>query len=105
MSVFVWSMVGIALWHFTVYVPDRFLGGIVGAFLFAWFGGIASGFVLEGFAVPTDNPPGMQHALYAIPGSLAGLVACYAIGARNERRAEVITAPQRRESPGSRRAA
>src|SRR5439155_15572684 len=63
MSVFVWSMVGIAIWHFTVFVPDRFAGGIVGAFLAAWIGGVASGFVIEGFALPSDNPPGMRHAL------------------------------------------
>ena len=34
-SVLVWTMVGIALWHFAVLVPDRFWGGIVGAFLAA----------------------------------------------------------------------
>jgi hypothetical protein len=33
LSVFVWAMIGIALWHFTVFVPDRFWGGIIGAFL------------------------------------------------------------------------
>jgi hypothetical protein len=34
-SIFVWAMVGIAIWHFAVVVPDRFLGGIMGAFLAA----------------------------------------------------------------------
>jgi hypothetical protein len=81
-SVFVWSMVGIALWHFAIFVPDRFAGGIVGAFLAAWLGGVVSGFAFEGFQLPTDNPPGMRHALYAVPGALAGLAACYAAGAR-----------------------
>jgi hypothetical protein len=81
MSVFVWSMVGIALWHFTIFVPDRFAGGIVGAFLAAWIGAIASGFVLEGLTFPSDNPPGMRHVLYALPGSLLGLLAGYAYGA------------------------
>jgi hypothetical protein len=38
MSLFVWSMVGIALWHFMIFVPDKFVGGIVGAFLAAWLG-------------------------------------------------------------------
>ena len=82
MSVFVWSMVGIALWHFTIFVPDKFVGGIVGAFVAAWIGGVASGFLLDGLAVQTENPPGMRHALYALPGALAGLGACYALGAR-----------------------
>jgi hypothetical protein len=33
MAVLVWVMVGIALWHFAVLVPDRFWGAIIGAFL------------------------------------------------------------------------
>jgi hypothetical protein len=32
LSVLVWAMIGIAVWHFTVFLPDRFWGGIVGAF-------------------------------------------------------------------------
>ena len=35
MSVLVWVLIGIALWHFTVLLPDRFHGGIIGAFLYA----------------------------------------------------------------------
>jgi len=95
MSVFVWSMAGIALWHFTIFVPDKFAGGIVGAFLAAWFGALASGFVLEGFALPSDNPPGMKHALYAIPGSLAALVGCYVHGAGAARRRSAASAAGR----------
>jgi hypothetical protein len=85
MSVFVWSMIGIALWHFTILVPDRFAGGIIGGFLAAWAGAMVSGFLLEGLEVPNHNPPGMKHALYALPGSVLGLVACWLIGARRER--------------------
>ena len=33
MAAVVWFTSGVALWHFTVFVPDRFWGGIVGAFL------------------------------------------------------------------------
>ena len=83
MSVFVWSMVGIALWHFTIFVPDKFAGGIVGAFCAAWFGSLASGFLFEGLALPSHNPPGLRHALYALPGSVLGLGVCYAYGVRN----------------------
>ena len=43
MAVLVWLTLGIALWHFTVFVPDRFRGGIVGAFGGATLGAIASG--------------------------------------------------------------
>jgi hypothetical protein len=82
MSVFVWTMAGIALWHFAVFVPDRFKGGIIGAFFAAWGGAMASGFLFEGLAVPSHNPPGLKHALYPMPGALAGLAWCYAAGAR-----------------------
>ena len=82
MSIFVWSMMGIAVWHFAIFVPDRFAGGIVGAFCAAWIGALASGFAFEGFALPSHNPPGLRHALYALPGSFIGLGLCYGYGAR-----------------------
>ena len=28
-----WVMMGLAIWHFTIFLPDRFWGGIVGAFI------------------------------------------------------------------------
>ena len=33
MGVLAWIMMGLAIWHFTIFLPDRFWGGIVGAFL------------------------------------------------------------------------
>ena len=33
-------MTGIAVWHFAVFVPERFVGGIVGAFIAAWLGAV-----------------------------------------------------------------
>ena len=41
MAMLAWVMMGLALWHFTIFVPDRFWGGIVGAFLGAIFGAVA----------------------------------------------------------------
>jgi hypothetical protein len=38
-------MIGIAFWHFSVLVPDRFWGGIIGAFLAALAGALLSGFL------------------------------------------------------------
>ena len=38
MAMLVWVMVGLAIWHFTIFLPDHFWGGIVGAFLGACFG-------------------------------------------------------------------
>ncbi len=33
MGMLAWVMMGLAIWHFTIFLPDRFWGGIVGAFL------------------------------------------------------------------------
>jgi uncharacterized membrane protein YeaQ/YmgE (transglycosylase-associated protein family) len=81
-SVFVWVMVGIALWHFAVLVPDRFLGGIIGAFLAALSGALLTGLLLPTPGIPVDNPPGVGEALWAIPGALIALALSYAYGAR-----------------------
>jgi hypothetical protein len=84
MSVLVWAMVGIALWHFTILVPDKFHGGIVGAFLAAFGGALVTGFLLPTPGVPLDNPPGVGEALWPIPGALLALGLSYAYGARRE---------------------
>ncbi len=84
MSVFVWAMVGIALWHFAVLVPDRFLGGIIGAFLAASSGALLTGFLLPVPGIPLENPPGIGEALWAIPGALIALALSYAYGARRQ---------------------
>ena len=55
MSMVVWVMMGIALWHFAVFVPDRFYGGIVGAFLAAIVGSALFGFLVSGLTVPGRN--------------------------------------------------
>jgi hypothetical protein len=82
----VWVLMGIALWHFAILVPDRFWGGIIGAFVAALVGGVAGGYLLPVPGWNTDNPPGVTEGLYAIPGALAGLVACWLYGARAEAR-------------------
>ena len=43
MALLVWFTMGIALWHFTVFLPDRFWQGIVGAFLGAVIGAVVFG--------------------------------------------------------------
>jgi hypothetical protein len=82
MAILVWVMVSLALWHFTVLVPDRFWGGIAGALVAALVGGGASGFLLPAPGFPADNPPGLGEAIWAIPGATLALVASYAYGAR-----------------------
>jgi hypothetical protein len=83
-SVLIWVMVGIALWHFAVLVPDRFWGGIIGAFLAALAGALASGYALPTPGVPVENPPGWTAVLWPLPGALLALAASYVYGARKE---------------------
>jgi hypothetical protein len=64
MSVLVWSMVGIALWHFTVLLPDNSAGGIIGAFLAALAGAVVSGYALPAPGIPSENPPGVGEAFW-----------------------------------------
>ena len=88
MSVLVWAMVGIAIWHFAVLVPDRFTGGIIGAFLAAVGGALLTGYLLPTPGIPASNPPGLHEALWPIPGAVAALGFTYAHGARRERQRE-----------------
>lgn len=84
MSMLVWVMMAIAIWHFTVFVPDRFWGGIVGAFVAAIVGAAVFGLAVSGFAVPGASETSVVQALIAIPGSLLGLAAAYAYGVRTD---------------------
>ena len=47
MALVVFFMMGIALWHFTVFVPDRFWQGIVGAFIGAVLGAVVFGMIVQ----------------------------------------------------------
>jgi uncharacterized membrane protein YeaQ/YmgE (transglycosylase-associated protein family) len=84
MSVLVWVMVGIAVWHFAVLVPDKFTGGIIGAFLAAVAGALLTGYLLPAPGVPDRNPPGIDEGLWPIPGALIALALLYAHGARRD---------------------
>ena len=85
MAALVWFTTGVALWHFTVFVPDRFRGGIVGA-----FGGAAAGAMITGALaqVLLDRSIGetdFATVLFAVPGTILGLAFVYAMGVREER--------------------
>lgn len=84
MSMFVWVMMGIAIWHFAVWVPDRFYGGIVGAFLAAMAGAAVVGFLVSGLSVPGRHDTELVQALVGVPGAVLGLAASYLYGARME---------------------
>ncbi len=85
MALLVWFMMGIALWHFTVFLPDRFWQGIVGAFLGSTIGAVVFGAIVE---IASDRGLGdtdLGTALTAIPGVAIGLAIVYALGVRSER--------------------
>jgi uncharacterized membrane protein YeaQ/YmgE (transglycosylase-associated protein family) len=80
----VWVMMGIAIWHFAVFVPDRFYGGIVGAFLAAIAGAALFGFLVSGLTVPGRNDTELVQALIAVPGSIGALALSWVYGSRTE---------------------
>jgi hypothetical protein len=85
MAMVVWVMMGIAVWHFTVFLPDRFYGGIVGAFAAAFLSAAIFGFLVNGLTIPGQNDTHFVQALIAIPGAMIGLAISYLYGARMDR--------------------
>jgi hypothetical protein len=83
MAALVWVMMGIALWHFAIFVPDHFWSGIVGAFVGAVIGALLFGFLVHGLTVPGQNDTDLINALEAIPGAIAGMAVVYVIGRRD----------------------
>ena len=77
-------MMALAIWHFAVYLPDRFFGGIVGAFVASILGAVIFGFIVNGFNVPGREETDLIQAVIAIPGAMIGLGICYFIGVRKE---------------------
>ena len=51
-------------------MPDRFWGGIVGAFVGAVFGSFLIGLIINGFTVPGQDDTTLATALEGIPGAL-----------------------------------
>jgi ABC-type Fe3+ transport system permease subunit len=89
MALLVYFTMGIALWHFTVFVPDRFWQGIVGAFIGAVLGSVIFGMIVQQLSGRDLGDTDLSTALIAIPGTLIGLAIVYAIGARQERSVDV----------------
>jgi ABC-type Fe3+ transport system permease subunit len=86
MAILVWFTMGIALWHFTVFLPEeRFWQGIVGAFLGAVIGAIVFGAIVEVASGQSVGNTDLGTALTAIPGVAIGLAVIWALGVRAER--------------------
>jgi len=84
MALLVWFTMGIALWHFTVFLPDRFWQGIVGAFLGATIGAVVFGVVVEIASGQSLGNTDLGTALTAIPGVAIGLAVVWFLGIRAE---------------------
>ena len=85
MGLLAWAMMGLAIWHFTIWLPDHYWGGIVGAFVGSLIGAVLVGLIIHGFAVPGPKTTHLVTALEGIPGSLIGIVLVYGAGIRRER--------------------
>jgi ABC-type Fe3+ transport system permease subunit len=87
MALVVFFMMGIAIWHFTVFLPDRFWQGIVGAFIGAVIGSIVFGMIVQEISGKSLGDTDLSTALIAVPGTAIGLAVVYAIGVRSEQHA------------------
>jgi hypothetical protein len=95
MALLGWIMMGIAIWHFTVFLPDKFWAGIVGAFVGAVIGAVVFALAVEGFSLPSQDETDILTVLYAVPGTIIGLAAVYWLGSRQEaERADAFGQPR-----------
>jgi ABC-type Fe3+ transport system permease subunit len=84
MALVVFFIMGIALWHFTVFLPDHFWQGIVGAFLGAVLGSVIFGMIVQEASGKSLGDTDLSTAFIAVPGVLIGLGIVYAIGMRSK---------------------
>ncbi len=95
MGLLAWVMMGLALWHFTIWLPDRFWGGIVGAFVGSLIGAIVVGLIIYSVKSSALKVPGIKATdvavvLYAVPGAILGIAFAYFEGVRRERRGGIV---------------
>ena len=90
MSLIVAFTMGLAIWHFSVFVPEheyRFWGGIVGALLASAAGAMVAGAIFWLGTSRTVGDTDIVSAIVAVPGAVLGLAVAYVIGMRAERAA------------------
>ncbi len=84
MALVVWFTMGLALWHFTIFLPDRFWQGIIGALLGSTIGAVLFGAIAQAASGKGLGDTDLATALLAVPGVAIGLAVVWAIGARQE---------------------
>lgn len=92
MAMLAWVMIGLAIWHFTIWLPDRHWGGIVGSLIGALIGSMLCGLLIHGFTIPARDHTHLVTALEGVPGTLVGIAVVYWLGARRERAAAAVQA-------------
>jgi hypothetical protein len=85
MALLVWFTMGIALWHFTIFLPDRFWQGIIGALLGSTIGAVIFGAIVQATSGKTLGDTDLGTALIAVPGVAIGLAVVWVVGIRSER--------------------
>jgi hypothetical protein len=86
MGLLVWVMTAIALWHFTIFLPDRWWSGIVGAFVGSVLGSVILGLIIHMGTIPGQNDTDLLTALESVPGAALGMAVVWFIGVRAEER-------------------
>jgi hypothetical protein len=85
MGALVWVMVGLAVWHFTVFLPDDFYGGIVGAFVGAVLGSMIFGIIVNAGSIPGSSGTDFVTGVEGVVGAVLGLAVTWWLGKRELR--------------------
>ncbi|HEY7256324.1 MAG TPA: hypothetical protein VH476_06525 [Solirubrobacterales bacterium] len=85
MALLVWFTMGLALWHFTIFLPERFWQGIIGAFLGSTIGAVIFGAIVQAASGKSLGDTDLATALLCIPGVAIGLAVVWVLGIRSER--------------------
>jgi uncharacterized membrane protein YeaQ/YmgE (transglycosylase-associated protein family) len=85
MAMLVWVMVGLAVWHFTVFLPDDFYGGIVGAFVGAVIGAVVLGIIVNAGSIPGESGTDLLTGVEGVVGAVIGLAVTWWLGKRELR--------------------
>lgn len=83
MAIVVWVTVGLALWHYSIFVPERFWQGIIGALLGSIGGAVISGALIQLAIGKGLNETDLITFLAAIPGTVLGVAFIYWMGVRS----------------------
>jgi hypothetical protein len=75
-------MVGLAVWHFTVFLPDDFYGGIVGAFAGAVIGSVVFGIIVNAGSIPGESGTDFVTGVEGVVGAVLGLGVTWWLGKR-----------------------